>query len=215
MKGKGIGTIVKILIIVAVIATVIIGKKIIDNKTYDFTSEVKTSLNKYFASGNTKDLDKIIKLIDANEKDRDYIGRLEDFASEEVEKMYTYISDKYLCDKNNLNACEQALVEVQNLNQKIEDLYEYKSKDGSVIINPSTYKTLQRNGQEKEKNIESVIKSYASKNAPDSENIRLEKCEKATDCNCNASSKTCQCKYTIGKSNFTLVCENKDYVPKE
>ncbi len=217
MKGKeGSGTIIKLIILVLVIVTIIVGKKVIDNKTYDFSSEVRESLNKYFSSGNTKDLDKIIKIIDENEKDRAYVDRIEDFASEEVEKMYAYVSNKYLCDKNNLNACPQALEEIKELNKKIDDLYEYKSKEGSLIINPSTYKTLQRNGQEKEKNIESVIKSFASKNAPTSEAIRLERCEKATECNCNNNaSKTCQCKYNTGKIQIPLVCENKDYVPKE
>ena len=216
MKGKeGSGTIIKLIILVLIIVTIIVGKKVIDNKTYDFSSEVRESLNKYFSSGNTKDLDKIINIIDENEKDRAYVDRIEDFASEEVEKMYAYVSNKYLCDKNNLNACAQALEEIKELNKKIDDLYEYKSKEGSLIINPSTYKTLQRNGQEKEKNIESVIKSFASKNAPTSESIRLQRCEQAIECNCNNSSKTCQCKYNTGKVTIPIVCENKDYVPKE
>ena len=212
---KGIGSYIKIFIIIAFFLTIIIGKKVIDSKTYDFTEDVRTSLNRYYVTGDKRDLDKIVDIMDKYENDRDYIGRLEDYASKEVEKMYNYISGKYLCDKKNKNACPQALDELNKLNDKIDVLYNYKSKGGSDIINPSTYNSLNRLGEQKTQQMESIIKSFATTNAPSSEDVRLVRCEKAVECNCNNNSPTCSCKFNTDKVSITLTCKNKDYVPKE
>ncbi len=212
---KGLKTLLKFIILGGFVAAIVFGIKYINRKTFDYTDTIRTGLNRYNITGDKKDLYAIVELMDDYEDDREYISKMEDYASKEIQKLYDYVNGKYLCDKNNLNACNQALEEMKTLVDRVEVLYAYKSGDGSDIINPSKYQSIKREGENRIKAIESVIKSYASKNALNSEEIRLQRCENATDCNCSNNNQTCQCSYSTQHVKIGIVCKNKDYVPKQ
>lgn len=205
----------KLLIIILLIVSVLIAKKIIDRRTENYTEIVKHSLNAFYVTANTKDLQPIIEIMNKHQDDRNYTNRLQDYASKEVEKWFTNMEGKYLCNKTNLNACPEALEENKHINTILDVLYSVKTDDNNTIINPSTYKSLSRQGAQNINNIEAIIKSPSSRNAKNSEEIREQRCKQAIECQCNNNSPTCSCKYIESDIIYTLVCKNKDYVPKE
>mgnify|MGYP007069875661 CR=1 FL=1 len=205
----------KLLIIILLVIIIIFGKKYIDGKTEAYAEIVRHSLNAFYISEKTDDLKPIITLMDKHIDDRDYINTVQDYASNEVEKWFMNTSGKYLCNRTNLNACPEALAEQKRTNLLLEMLYEYKTKDNNTIITPSTYQSLKRQGVQNQSSIESIIKSPTSKNAENSEEIRLKRCKLATECQCNNNNPTCSCKYTENNITYALVCKNNDYVPKE
>ncbi len=200
---KNIG---KIIFIIFIILAVFMGKKYIDNKTFDYTEIVTNSLSSYFVSGSTNELKPIIELLEKYRKDEQMVYNIQTYSFEIVGSWYLYLDDKYYCDKNNLNSCKAQLEEFKTLSTRLNDLYNYKSSNNYTIILPSAYSNLKSEGEKKITALNKIVASPSSKNPYTSEEIRQRRCESAIDCE-NCRDGICKCYYiTEDKTRDSVMC---------
>ena len=56
--------VIKIIFVIMIVVLIIVGKNIIDKKTFKYEETLENSLSSYMVSGNTSDLDPIVELLD-------------------------------------------------------------------------------------------------------------------------------------------------------
>lgn len=196
----------KIIILVVIVCAILFGKSYIDNKTFDYTEIVSDSLSSYFISGNSSELKPIIDLLDKYKSDSKITYNIQSYSFEVVGSWYTYLDDKYYCDKNNLNSCKAQLEEFKLLAIRLNDLYTYKNNNGYSIILPSAYNNLKSEGEKKVAGLEKIVASPSAKNPSTSEEIRLSRCKSAIDCE-SCREGLCKCYYiTENKTRDSVMC---------
>lgn len=204
-------TVIKIIIFVAFIGLIFLGKKLIDIKTFNYIDVVEENLTNYYVTSSDTYIDNIIAILNEKQKDETLRENIQSTAYSVIGSWYTYIDNKYLCDNDNLNACKAQKNEFNELNNKVANLYGKKCSDGYTIMRPSSYSSLQRQTDKKLKEIEDVINNPTSKNPKSSEELRLYKCERGTDCECRNG--TCKCYYSSNGTQEEITC--KDPNPEE
>lgn len=200
----------KIITVVILIAIIFIGKWFIDNKTIDYETIVSDSLSSFYINGKTTELKPIIDLLDKVSYDSDLRSEIQSYSQSIVHSWYTYLENKYLCTKSNLNSCLVKVEEYKLLNAKLKSLYDYKCKDNFTIILPSSYTNLSNTGEEQINALNKIIKSPSAKDPKNSEEIRNEKCNKAQTCE-SCRDGLCSCTYIDeNKKSETLICKDKN-----
>lgn len=187
----------KLAIFIAIIVVVLVGKKIIEVRTYDYKPEVRDSLQAFYLSKNSNDLSPITDLLDKYENNVNMREGIQDYAYSIVGSWYKYLDGKYTCDRNNKNACQIQQNEFNELNEKLKFLYAKKaSVDNYTIISPSKYQSLKTEGEKKVNALNSYITDINSKEPKDSETIRKEKCARVNQEECdNCKNGICKCYY--------------------
>ncbi len=197
-------TVIKIFIFAAFIGLIFLGKKIIDDKTIDYTETIKTNLTDFYVNGSERYLDEIIEILNTKKNDDKVREDIQSLSYSIVGSWFTYLDNKYFCDNDNLNACKAQLSEFNELSQKLANLYSKKCSDGYTIIKPSSYSSLKRQADKKIVDLEAIVNNPRSTNPKNSEEIRLSKCERATDCECRDGK--CQCYYTSNGTREEVTC---------
>ncbi len=195
----------KIIYLLLIIAAIFIGKYIIDQRTYQFKEEVNTNLTNYFIEGQQDGLTQMTNLLEKykhNEKKR---TEIQNYAYSIVGSWFTYLDDKYICNNNNLNSCQVQLDEFKNLTDKLVQINNYKSKSGFTIILSNYYSSLKSQADKKISDLEAIVKASNSVNPKNSEEIRVEKCQKSTDCE-NCRDGVCRCYYTSDGLREEITC---------
>lgn len=195
----------KIIYLLLIIAAIFIGKHIIDQKNYPYKEEVNTNLTNYFIEGNQDDLTPIANLLEKYKHNKRKRTDIQNYAYSIIGSWFTYLNDKYVCNNNNLNSCQVQLDEFKNLTDKLVQINNYKSKSGLTIILSNQYTSLKNQADQKISEIESVVKANNSVNPKNSEEIRLEKCQKSTDCE-NCRDGVCRCYYTSDGLREEITC---------
>ncbi len=202
---KNIG---KLILLILVVVGIFFAKNYIDKKTFNYSEIVDGSLSSYYVSGAINDLKPIIELIEKYKKDEKMLYNIQTYSFEVVGGWYTYLDDKYICDKNNLNSCKAQLAEFKILTTKLNDLYTYRSSNSYTIILPSAYNNLKTEGEKKMSGLEKIIASPSAKNPYNSEEIRLQKCSKAVDCD-GCRDGLCKCYYVNeNKTRESISCKD-------
>jgi len=183
----------KILIPLILILVVIFGKKYIDFKAVDYKSVIDDSLEEYYVSSDTNDLKPIKDLVIEYIDETDIIKNIQTYTYSKVGEWYEYLDEKYVCDINNLMGCKSQLTDFQELNSKLENLYNYKAS-GKRIILTNGYTSLLDAGTQKVTSLETMVNQSTITNPDNSETIYKTKCSKATDCDCRDG--ICSCYYT-------------------
>lgn len=200
----------KFVVIILIVIMIILGKKIIDTKTFDYSEIVSDSLSSYYISGVTTDLKPIIELLDKYKNDDNIIQGIQTYSDNIVGGWYTYLDNKYLCDKSNVNSCRVQLDEFKVLSTRLNNLYTYKSSKGITIILPSVYNNLKYEGEKKITDLDKIVASPSAKSPSDSEEIRNKKCASAVDCE-NCREGLCKCYYvTQDKIRETVTCKKEE-----
>lgn len=197
----------KFIVIILIVIMIIVGKKIIDNKTFDYTDIVNDSLSSYYISGIVDDLKPIIDLFEKYKSDDNIVQNIQTYSDDIIGRWYTYLDDKYLCDRSNVNSCRVQLEEFKILATRLNNLYTYRSSKGYTIILPSVYNNLKHEGDKKIADLEKVVASPSAKSPYNSEEIRAQKCNAAVDCE-NCREGLCKCYYvTENKTRESITCK--------
>lgn len=199
----------KLFIIISIVLVVLIGKSVIDHKTVDYKTIVNESLMSFYVNGHVKELQPIIDLLEEYEDDDVIRADIQSSSLSIVGSWYTYLDEKYFCDISNLNSCKAQLDEFIILNNKLNNLYDFKCEDGFTIIIPSSYTNLKNQGIKKVEGLEKIIKNPSAKNPLTSEEIRLRKCLVAVDCD-NCRDGVCKCYYIDEDKNREEISCKKD-----
>lgn len=200
---------IKWIFLVVLIILVFIVKGMIDKKTIDYETILNDSFTSFYISSSKEDLKPAMELLNKYKNDENLRTKIQNYAFTIVGSWYKYLDEKYVCDRNNLNSCKVQLEEFKRLNNKLNDLYDYKTKNGYALLLPSAYSNLSSEGEKKITGLEKVIASPSAKNPKDSEEIRLEKCNKAIECN-NCRDGLCKCYYMDGKNREEITCKDKN-----
>lgn len=205
----------KFMILILLIIIIVIGKIYIDNKTINYEEIVNASLSSYYISGSKTDLKPITDLLEKINYDDKLKAEIQKYSFTIIDSWYSYLDGKYICTKSNLNSCLTQVEEYKILDTKLKDLYKYKCKDGFTIILPSSYTNLVNTGEEKITALNKIIKSPSAKDPKNSEEIRNEKCAKATVCE-SCRDGLCVCTYINEfKGSEKLTCKDKNYNPEK
>lgn len=202
--------IIKIVIFVAVLGAIFGVKKYIDFTTYNYKPGVNEALTDYFVNNDQKGLKEITDMLDEYKDNEKKVSEIQDYSYTIVGSWFTYEDQKYACDdttfRTNMNSCLVQLEEFKNLNDKLAIIGNYKSHEGFTILKKSYYDNLVSQVNKRIADIEK--KSKSSRNPLSSEEDRLEKCNKTTECD-NCRDGVCKCYYTANGIREELTC-NKD-----
>lgn len=204
-------TIIKIVIFVAILGAIYGAKKYIDFRTFDYKPEIKEAITNYFVNDNRDGLDDILKILDENKNNDSKRTEVQNYSYSLVGSWFTYADQEYACDdttfRTNKNSCLVQLEEFRKLYDKLVVLYNYKSSEGYTIILPSYYNSLVSQVQKRITDIEK--KANSSRNPSTSEEQRIEKCNKATECD-NCRDGICKCYYTSNGVREELSCQKSE-----
>lgn len=184
----------KLIFIGVLLAVIFGGKAFIDYKTIDYEAVVNEGISNFFISGDSKELDPVIELLDKYANDEEIRKEMQDYGLDVVESWIAYLDNKYYCDKSNLNSCIAQLSEFENLESKLQSLYATKGEK-YTIISPADYKFYMDQIDAKLTSLEKVVESPVASSPYDSERIRITKCATATECT-NCRDNICTCIYT-------------------
>ncbi len=204
-------TIIKIVIFVLVLGGIFGVKKIIDNRTQDYKPKVNEAITNYFVNNDSSGLDEILEILDKNKNNDDQREDIQSYANDLVGSWFTYVDQKYACDvstfRTNKNSCLVLLDEFNKLNDKLVILYNFKSEEGYTIIKTSFYNNLITKSQRRITEINKYTKN--SRNPQTSEEERLEKCSKSTECE-NCRDGVCKCYFTSNGVREELTCQKDE-----
>ncbi len=200
----------RIVIILVIVGAIFGGKKYIDQRTYSYKTEINDALTNYFVKDDDTSLNNILNVLDKNKRNDAKRTEIQNYSYQVVGSWFTYMDQKYACDdttyRANKNSCIDQLSEFQKLKDKLEQLYNYKSKEGYTIILPSYYNSLLSQSQKRIADLEKKVKN--SRNPQSAEEERLEKCNKATECE-NCRDGICTCYYTANGVREGLTCKKE------
>ena len=189
------------------------GKNYIDKATFKYKDVVDSSLMDYYINPDSSNLKPILDALSKYKKNYKMVKNIQKYANEKVGEWFSYIDEKYDCDKENYNSCVVQLREFQFLVQKLDFLYENRG-GGYSIIEPDVYNYLKA---EASKKIESLNKVKADKgnyrNPYNSEYLYTMKCQEGKNCDCR-NNDICTCDYIYkNKNGKTLQQSIKCYKP--
>lgn len=202
---------IKWIFFVVLVILVFVIKGMIDKKTVNYEAILNESFTSFYISSSKDDLKPAIELLNKYKNDENLRIKIQNYAFSIVGSWYKYLDEKYVCDRYNLNSCKVQLEEFKGLDNKLNDLYEYKTENGYALLLPSAYSNLNSEGVKKVSGLEKVIASPSAKNPKDSEEIRLERCNSAVDCT-NCREGLCKCYYIDGKNREEITCKDKNSI---
>lgn len=200
---------IKWIFLVVLVILVLIIKGMIDKKTVDYETIINDSFTSFYISSSKDDLQPAIELLNKYRNDEKLRTKIQGYAFSIVGSWYKYLDEKYVCDRNNLNSCKVQLDEFKRLNNKLVDLYDYKTKNGYALLLPSAYSNLNSEGGKKVSGLEKNIASPSAKNPMNSEEIYLDRCNNAIECT-NCRDGLCRCYYMDGKNREEITCKDKN-----
>ena len=201
----------KRLIPILLLILIIIGKMIIDNKTINYKPIVKDSFSSYFIKGQAQELNPVIEILDKIKYDDNLRKEIQNYNLEIINSWLSYIDNKYICIKSNLNSCINQVEELKNLETRLKTLYSSKCQDGFTLILPSTYTNITNDLNTKIKALNKIIESPSAKELKNNEEIRKEKCNKAINCD-SCRDGWCKCIYLDdNKRSETYTCPDKNF----
>lgn len=197
-KEKMKKRIFKLISFIIILVIMILGRNYIRYITVDYKTVVDNSLSSYYITGDSSKLNDISNLLGEYKKNAKIIDNIQSHAYLRVTEWFTYIDNKYQCDKSNYNSCLAQLDEFKFLVKKLETLYSVKG-GGYSIIAPKGYQALLEAGEKKIEGLQGISKNKNYVNPYNSEYIYQEKCTNAIDCDCRDS--VCKCTYISKNSD--------------
>ncbi len=195
--------------LIAIISFIWFGKWFIDYKTFDYKTTINEALEKFYVSSQVSDLQPIVDLMDAYEKEDEVINKIQVHVANEVGKWYTYVDHKYNCDKTNKMACSTQMEEFNILNTKLGVIHGVKANKG-LIIDAKGYIELSAQGTKKVKTLKSLVLSAGSSNPLDSQELYEKRCNETVECE-NCRDQTCKCYFMdTDKTRNEIICKNKN-----
>ena len=200
----------KVIFFILIAAIIVGGKYFIDNKTYNFRDEVKSSLTDYFIKGDINSLDNIVDLLNKYADDEEYRKNVQNYSADIVGSWFVYVDNKYNCSLSNKNSCIVQFNELTTLSKKFDELYKLKASDGYTIVVPSAYNSLKKEVDKKLYNLSNIMASNGIRDPQDIEQIRLNKCRLTNECE-RCYDGACTCYYTDNttKVREELLCWGK------
>ena len=194
----------KIITIVAIIilgvGAFFIGKSYYYNNIYNYPKIINESLEKYYVSGETNDLEPIGLVLD---KYKDNEVKLRDVQSniyDILKGWVDYLNNKYICDSNNVNSCRLYYNEIVNMQATVRKIYVYRAQ----ILSQEKYTSLIDDLELKNEEVKEIIDDPTSIRTKNYEELRLEKCSKIIECSeCRES--LCDCTYINGENKKATV----------
>lgn len=201
----------KILGIVALVIVLIIfyflASAFYMNKMYNYKKDVKDAIDLYYTSLNVNDLEPIPELFKKYEKNEKIKSEIQSYSKDLVVEWFDFLSSKYVCDLENVNACKLQLNELSELNPKIDKLYNYRDIDGYRIIDEKSYKMIKTNITEKMAKIQEIVADSNAKRPLNEVELREQKCNATNECE-DCRNGICTCTYSeSGKARETILCK--------
>lgn len=183
------------------------GMKFLDIYTYDYISDTKKSLDKFYVSGSVIDLESPLKLLDDYYEDLEKTENIQNFVTDTFASWIDYVANKYLCNSLNANACKVQYDEFISLKEKLVLVSNLKSDNGVRLLTDASYKKLLSTIEDRSEVIYDISNaSNASSPLSMFEDERI-KCEKTSECERCSDKGLCNCKYTSSKGEKEdLVC---------
>ncbi len=202
--------ILKIVLFVVLVVTIIVGKQVIDKKTFNYKNVVDTSVMNYFVNSDVNYLKEFAELIDKYRNDEDFVYNIQTYSNGVVWSWFSYTDGKYICDKENLNSCEAQLEDFLALSNKLVSFYGVRSsKSNYPLMLSSSYNNITTEVNKKIASLQKVINSPSAKSPANSEEIRKKKCMTAQECT-NCRDGVCVCTYIAESGKASEVRCNKE-----
>ena len=189
MKNNKIVTLV--LMILLGIGIFFLGRGYYYNNIYNYNKIITDSLEKFYVSGQTTDLDPTAVVLDRYKDNENKLRDVQSRVYDVLKGWVDFLNNKYICDSGNVNSCRIYYNELINMKSNIRKVYVYRDK----IMSQDKFTALNNELEIKAEEVKEIIEDNSSVRAKNYEELRLEKCSKTTDCTeCRAA--LCPCRYT-------------------
>lgn len=201
----------KIIFVIAGIVLVILffvgGRSFYLNKMLNYNAIVKDTINLYYVTEKTADLEPISELFEKYKGNDEVRNKIQEYSYEMVNDWFVYYTTKTVCDINNSNTCKAMASELEQLLPKISKLYNYREIDGYTIISDAAFELLESQINKKIEDIDNILKDPNAKRPLNEAEIRENKCNSTNDCT-NCRDGVCTCTYTnTSGAKEELVCK--------
>ena len=193
------------IMIVLGVGAFFIGRSYYYNNIYNYTRIINDSLENFYVSWQTSDLDPISVVLDKYKENDSKLLDVQNKIYNNLDGWIDYLDGKYICDGANVNSCRLYYNELINMDTNIKKIFAYR--DG--MLSQDKYQLISDNIEVRIEEVKEIIDDPASVRSKNYEEIRLGKCEKALECSeCRAAM--CECTYVNGENKKeSIICKNK------
>ena len=178
------------LIILLGIGIFFLGRGYYYNNIYNYQKNINDSLEKFYISGQTTDLDPTAVVLDKYKNNETKLRDVQDKVYNVLRGWVDFLNNKYICDSGNVNSCRIFYNELVNMKATIRKVFVYRDK----IISQDKFATLNKELESKTEEVKEIIEDSSSVRAKNYEELRLEKCSKVVDCP-PCRTNLCECTY--------------------
>ena len=160
------------------------------NNIYNYPKIVYESLEKFYVTGETSDLDPAGSVL---ERYKDNENKLRDVQSKVYDTLkgwVDFLNSKYICDNVNVNSCRLYYNELNTMKSNIRKVYVYREK----FLSQEKFASLNEDIEVKIDEVKEIIDDPSSVRSRNYEELRLEKCSKIHDCP-PCRNNLCECTY--------------------
>lgn len=197
MKNK---IITVVIIIILGVGVFFLGKSYYYNNIYNYPKIINQSLEKFYISGETSDLDPIGVVLDKYNNNEKKLADVQDTVYKILVGWVDYLNNKYICDNSNVNSCRLYYNDLVNLKANIRKVYVYRA----TILTPDKFGDLADKLDLKNEEVKEIIDDPTSVRAKNYEELRLEKCSKVLECS-ECREALCDCTYVNGDNKKETV----------
>ncbi len=189
---------VKKIITAIVVLAVLIGgfficKSVYYNKIYNYRKIVDASMEEYYKSNDSTNLEPIGGLFELYNNNDDIKADIRNYVFDIFNEWYYYLTNKYTCNKDNVNACILYNEEITDLSFRLEKIYRFGNER---IINDGKYEMIRKNIKNIISDTKAIVEDPTSKRAMTYEEERLDICSKVKQENCpECKEGKCVCVY--------------------
>lgn len=198
-------------LIVGIVVLYFLGSKLYMAKFYNYKQDVKNALDLYYTSLNVNDLEPIPELFKKYGGNETRKKEIQAYSKDLVVEWFDFLSSKYVCDVENVNACKLQADELSDLIPKIDKLYNYRDIDGYRIIDVNSYQMIKTNITDKISSIQEIISNNNAKRPLNEDEAREQKCNVTSECE-SCRDGICTCTYTGSDGTKESILCKKDGV---
>ncbi len=189
-----------VLVVLLGVGVFFIGRGYYYNNIYNYSRIIHESLEKFYVSSETTDLEPIAEVKDTFENNEKKTADMQNEIYNEVKGWVDYLNNKYICDSNNVNSCRLYYNELINMKANIRTVYIYREQ----LISQSKFTSLISELDMKAEEVKEIIDDPASVRSRNYEELRLEKCSKTTECS-ECRTLFCDCIYVNSENKKEIV----------
>ena len=178
------------LIILIGIGVFFLGRGYYYNNIYNYPRIINDSLEKFYVSNETGDLDPIGNVLDRYKNNENKLRDVQSKVYEVLKGWIDFLNTKYICDSSNVNSCRLYYNELINMKSNIRKVYVYRDK----IISQEKFSVLNSEIESKTEEVKEIIEDSSSVRGKSYEELRLDKCSKINDCQ-PCRDVLCNCTY--------------------